>query len=77
MKRRVHPLMARDHLGYEYTDDEDSSQMHGEEVDDDVIIERSGKVFKIHAHVHAVPRARVLRGTAAKLKGSRCRLEGG
>jgi hypothetical protein len=38
--------MARDHLGYEYTDDEDLSWMPGEEVDDDVIIERLGKVFK-------------------------------
>jgi hypothetical protein len=38
--------MARDHLGYEYTEGEDSSWMPSEDVDDDVIIERLGKVFK-------------------------------
>jgi hypothetical protein len=46
MKRRVQPLMARDHLGYEYTGTTDSSWMPGEETDDDVIIERLGKIFK-------------------------------
>jgi hypothetical protein len=46
MKRRVQPLMARDHLGYKYTGDEDSSRMTGEEVDNDIITERLGKVFK-------------------------------
>jgi hypothetical protein len=38
MKRRVQPLMARDHLDYEYTGTE--------EIDDDVIIERLGRIFK-------------------------------
>jgi hypothetical protein len=46
MKWRVQPLMARDHLGYEYTGPEDTSRMPGEEIDDDVIIERLGKIFK-------------------------------
>jgi hypothetical protein len=39
MKGRVQPLMTCDHLGYEYTNDEDSSRISGEEVDNDVIIE--------------------------------------
>jgi hypothetical protein len=43
MKRRVQPLMACDHLGCVYTGDEDSSLMPGEEVEDDIIIERLGK----------------------------------
>jgi hypothetical protein len=37
MKRRVQLLMARDTLGYHYT---------GDEVDDDDIVERLGKIFK-------------------------------
>jgi hypothetical protein len=45
MKRRVQPLMARDTLGYQYRDD-DTSRMPGEEVDDDDIIDRLGKIFK-------------------------------
>jgi hypothetical protein len=44
MKRRVQPLMARDTLCY--TDDEDTWRMTGFEVEDDVIIERLGKIFK-------------------------------
>jgi hypothetical protein len=40
MKRRVQPLMARDTLGYQYTGDEDTLRMLGEEVDDDDIVER-------------------------------------
>jgi hypothetical protein len=32
MKRRVQPLMARDTLGYEYTGDDDTSRMPGDEV---------------------------------------------
>jgi hypothetical protein len=35
MKRRVQPLMARGILGYEYTSDDDTSRMPGDEVDDD------------------------------------------
>jgi hypothetical protein len=46
MKRRVQPLMARDTLGYEYTGDNDTSRMPGDEVDDDDIIDRLGRIFK-------------------------------
>jgi hypothetical protein len=46
MKRRVQPLIARDTLGYQYTGSEDTSIMPGEEVDDEDIIERLGKIFK-------------------------------
>jgi hypothetical protein len=46
MKRRVQPLMARDTLGYQYTDDDDTSRMPGTEVDDDDIVERLGRIFK-------------------------------
>jgi hypothetical protein len=46
MKRRVQPLMARDTLGYQYTGDEDTSRMLGDEVDDEDIVERLGKIFK-------------------------------
>jgi hypothetical protein len=45
MKRRVHPLMARDTLGFEYTGDDDTSRMPGDEVDDD-IIDRLARIFK-------------------------------
>jgi hypothetical protein len=40
MKRRVQPLMARDTLGYEYTGDDDTSRMPGDEVYDDDIVDR-------------------------------------
>jgi hypothetical protein len=46
MKRRVQPLMARDTLGYQYTGNEDTSRMPGDEVDDEGIVERLGKIFK-------------------------------
>jgi hypothetical protein len=46
MKRRVHPLMARDTLGYQYTSDEDMSRMPVYEVDDEDIVERLGRLFK-------------------------------
>jgi hypothetical protein len=46
MKRRVVPLMARDTLGYEYTGDDDTSRMPGDEVDDDIIVERLSRIFK-------------------------------
>jgi hypothetical protein len=46
MKRRVHPLMARNTLGYEYTGDDDTSRMPGDEVDDDDIVDRLGRIFK-------------------------------
>jgi hypothetical protein len=45
MKRRVEPLMARDTLGYQYTGD-DTSRMPDNEVDDDDIVERLGRIFK-------------------------------
>jgi hypothetical protein len=46
MKRRVQPLMARDTLGYQYTGEGDSSRMPGDEIDDDDIIDRLGRIFK-------------------------------
>jgi hypothetical protein len=46
MKRRVQPLMARDTLGYQYTGDEDTPRMPGDEVDNDDIIKRLGKIFE-------------------------------
>jgi hypothetical protein len=46
MKRRVPLLMARDTLGYQYTGSEDTSRMPGDEVDDEDIIKRLGKIFK-------------------------------
>jgi hypothetical protein len=46
MKRRVQPLMARDTLGYEYTSDDDTSRMPGDEVDDDDIVDRLARIFK-------------------------------
>jgi hypothetical protein len=46
MKRRVQPLMARDTLGYQYTGDDDTSRMPGNEVDDENIVERLGRNFK-------------------------------
>jgi hypothetical protein len=45
VKRRVQPLMARDTLGYQYTGDKDTSRMPGNEVDDEDIVERLGKIF--------------------------------
>jgi hypothetical protein len=38
--------MARDTLGYQYTGDEDTSLMPDDEVRDDDIIERLGRIFK-------------------------------
>jgi hypothetical protein len=46
MKRRVQPLMARDTLGYEYTGDDDTSRMSGDEVDDDDIVDRLARILK-------------------------------
>jgi hypothetical protein len=46
MKRRVQPLMARDTLGYQYRGEDDTSRMPDEEVDNDDIVERLGKIFK-------------------------------
>jgi hypothetical protein len=38
--------MARDILGYEYTGDEDTSQMPGDEVVDDDIVDSLARIFK-------------------------------
>jgi hypothetical protein len=46
MKRRVQPLMASDTLGYQYTGDEDTLRMPRNEVDDEDIVERLGRIFK-------------------------------
>jgi hypothetical protein len=46
MKRKVQPLMARDTLGFEYTGDDDTSRMPGDEVDDDDIVDRLARIFK-------------------------------
>jgi hypothetical protein len=46
MKRRVQLLMACDTLGYQYTCDEDTSRMPGNEVDDEDNVERLGRIFK-------------------------------
>jgi hypothetical protein len=46
MKRRVQPLIARDTLGYEYTGNDDTSRMPGDEVDNDDIIDRLARIFK-------------------------------
>jgi hypothetical protein len=39
-------LMARSALGYEYTGDDDTSRMPGDEVDDDDIVDRLARIFK-------------------------------
>jgi hypothetical protein len=46
MKRRVQPLMPRDTLGYQYTGDDNTSRMPGNEIDDEDIVERLGRIFK-------------------------------
>jgi hypothetical protein len=38
--------MARDTLGYQCTGDGDSSWMPGDEIDDDDIVDRLGRIFK-------------------------------
>jgi hypothetical protein len=46
MKRRVQSLMARDTLAYQYTGDDDTSRMPGNEADDEDIVERLDRIFK-------------------------------
>jgi hypothetical protein len=46
MKHMVQPLMARNTLGYEYTGDDDTSRISGDEVDDDDIVDRLVWIFK-------------------------------
>jgi hypothetical protein len=38
--------MARDTLGFEYTGDDDTSRMPGDEVDDNDIVDRLARIFK-------------------------------
>jgi hypothetical protein len=38
--------MARDTLGFEYTGDDDTSRMPGDEVDNDDIVDRLARIFK-------------------------------
>jgi hypothetical protein len=38
--------MARDTLGYEYTGDDNTSRMPGDELDDDDIVDRLARIFK-------------------------------
>jgi hypothetical protein len=38
--------MARDTLGYQYTGNGDSSRMPGDEINDDDIVDRLGRIFK-------------------------------
>jgi hypothetical protein len=46
MKRTVQPLMARNTLGTQYTGDEDTSRMPDNEVNDEDIVKRLGRIFK-------------------------------
>jgi hypothetical protein len=46
MKHRVQLLMARDTLGYEYTGDDDTSRIPGDEVDNGDIVDRLARIFK-------------------------------
>jgi hypothetical protein len=38
--------MPRDTLGYQYTGDDNTSRMPGNEIDDEDIVERLGRIFK-------------------------------
>jgi hypothetical protein len=46
MKCRVQPLMARGTLGYEYTGDDDTSRMPGDEAAANDIVDRLSRIFK-------------------------------
>jgi hypothetical protein len=46
MKRRVQLLMVRDTLGYQYTGEDDTLRMPGNEVNDGDIVDRLGRIFK-------------------------------
>ena len=54
MKRRVLPLMKREHYGFEYTGADDSARMAVEEISDDLIMIRLKRIFKV---ITAVPAA--------------------
>jgi hypothetical protein len=55
MKHRVQPLMARDTLGFEYTGDDDTSRMPGDEVDNNNIVDRLAQIFKGSAPYQSTP----------------------
>jgi hypothetical protein len=55
MKRKVQPLMAHDTLGFEYTGDDDTSRMPGDEVVDDDIVDRMTCIFKYMPPYTACP----------------------
>jgi hypothetical protein len=76
MKRRVQPLMARDTLGYEYTGDDDTSRMPGDEVDDDNIVDRLTQIFKdMSAYTSCpVPELSAARPTKGVSGHIRCRV---
>jgi hypothetical protein len=38
--------MARNTLGYQYTGDDNTSRMPGDEIDSDDIVDRLGRIFK-------------------------------
>jgi hypothetical protein len=46
IKRRAQSMMARDTLRYQYTGGEDTLRMPDNEVDDEDIVERLGRIFK-------------------------------
>jgi hypothetical protein len=46
MKTRIQLLMRWVHLGYEYTGENDPSRHLDEEIRDDLIMERLGRIFK-------------------------------
>jgi hypothetical protein len=66
MKRRVQPRMARDTLGYQYTGNEDTSRMPDNKVNDEDIVKRLGRVFKVYATIHSLPSPRVLRSSSTE-----------
>jgi hypothetical protein len=68
MKRRVQPLMARDTLGFEYTGNDDTSRMPGDEVADDDIVDKLARIFKDMPPYTACP---VPEYSAASAKGGK------
>jgi hypothetical protein len=55
MKRRVQPLMAHDTLGFEYTGNDDTSRMPGDEVDDDDIVDSWRESSRTCHHTRRAP----------------------
>jgi hypothetical protein len=62
MKRRVQPLMARDTLGYQYTDSEDTTRML---VTKSMMktLSRGWQDIQGYAALHSLPSSQVLRGS--------------